>query len=88
MRVLITGGQAGDNPQTLPLLDGISMSRPGGRPRVRPEVVIADKGYSHPSTRAALRRRQGRFVGPKRDDQIARRDAKDSAEDRPPAFGP
>ncbi|WP_157171150.1 hypothetical protein [Nocardia araoensis] len=51
MRVLFTGGQAGDNPQILPLLDGISVARPGpGRPRMRPEVVIADKGYSHPST--------------------------------------
>ncbi|WP_433709481.1 IS5 family transposase [Nocardia sp. CA-084685] len=44
MRVLLIAGQAGDNPQILPLLDGISVARTGpGRPRVRPEVVIADK---------------------------------------------
>lgn len=54
MRFLITAGQAGDNPQLLPLLDGISVDRIGsGRPRCRPERVIADKAYSHPSTRPA-----------------------------------
>lgn len=44
MRVLLTGGQAGDNPHLLPLLDAIAVDRIGpGRPRSRPEVVIADK---------------------------------------------
>ncbi len=86
MRVLLTGGQAGDNPQVLPLLDGISVARTGpGRPRVRPETVIADRAYSHPSTRQALRRRV-RFVSPERDDQIARRAAKGSRGGRPPVF--
>lgn len=89
MRAVITGGQAGDNPQILPLLDGIRVARAGlGRPRMRPEVVIADKGYSHPSTRSALRRRRVRFVSPERDDQIARRAAKGSAGGRPPEFDP
>ncbi|MET9031048.1 IS5 family transposase [Nocardia sp. NPDC004168] len=89
MRVLITGGQAGDNPQILPLLDGSSVARAGlGRPRMRLDVVIADKGYSHPSTRAALRRRRVRFVSPERDDQIARRTARGSAGGRPPTFDP
>jgi transposase len=51
-RFLLTPGQAGDNPQLVPLLDGISAARTGaGRPRCRPETVIADKAYSHPSTR-------------------------------------
>ncbi|WP_433734432.1 IS5 family transposase [Nocardia sp. CA-129566] len=87
MRVLLTGGQAGDNPQILPLLDGISVARTGpGRARVRPETVIADRAYSHPSTRQALRRRRVRFVSPERDDQIARRAAKGSRGGRPPVF--
>lgn len=87
MRFLITPGQAGDNPQLVPLLDGISVARPGaGRPRCRPETVIADKAYSHPSTREAMRDRRIIFVSPERDDQIARRAARGSRGGRPPAF--
>jgi transposase len=87
MRFLLTPGQAGDNPQLLPLLDGISVARIGaGRPRCRPEAVIADKAYSHPSTREAMRRRRITFVSPERDDQLARRAAKGSRGGRPPAF--
>lgn len=51
---------AGDNPQLVPLLDGIRVARTGpGRPRRRPEVVIADKAYSHPSTRRAAHGSRG-----------------------------
>lgn len=85
--VLLTPGQAGDNPQLLALLDQISVRRPGpGRPRSRPEAVLADKAYSHPSTRQALRARRVRFTSPERADQIARRKAQGSAGGRPPAF--
>lgn len=58
MSVVLTAGQAGDNPHLVPLLDQIRVRRAGaGRPRSRPEAVIADKAYSHPTTRQALRRR-------------------------------
>ncbi|UQS23127.1 IS5 family transposase [Amycolatopsis thermalba] len=87
MRVLLTGGHAGDNPQLLPLLDGIAVARIGpGRPRCRPDRVVADKAYSHPSTRQAMRDRRIRFVSPEREDQIARRVARGSRGGRPPAF--
>jgi transposase len=87
MSVILTPGQDGDNPQLIPLLEAISVRRPsGGRPRSRPEVVLADKAYSHPSTRAALRQRGIRFTSPERADQVARRAAKGSAGGRPPAF--
>lgn len=87
MRFLLTPGQAGDNPQLVPLLDGITVARIGpGRPRRRPEAVIADKAYSHPSTRQAMRDRRIRFVSPERDDQIARRVTKGSRGGRPPTF--
>jgi transposase len=87
MRVIMTPGQDGDNPQLLALLDGIRVARPGpGRPRSRPDAVLADKAYSHPSTRAALRKRQIRLVSPERSDQIARRKAAGSRGGRPPAF--
>src|SRR6185295_13576981 len=65
---------AGDNPQLLPLLDQVGVGRDGpGRPRKRPERVLADKAYSHPSTRAALRSRGIAFTSPERIDQIERR---------------
>jgi len=87
MGVILTPGQGGDNPQLLPLLDGISVRRAGpGRPRSRPEAVLADKAYAHPSTRTALRSRRIRFTSPERSDQIARRAARGSAGGRPPAF--
>ena len=42
--------------QLVALLDGIRVEREGpGRPRCRPEAVILDKAYSHPSTREAMR---------------------------------
>ncbi len=87
MACVLTPGQAGDNPQLLPLLDQVSVGRDGrGRPRKRPERVLADKAYSHPSTRAALRARGIAFTSPQRRDQIRRRHAKGSRGGRPPAF--
>jgi transposase len=88
--VILTPGQAGDNPQLLPLLDAITdldLRTPTGR-RVRPEAVLADKAYSHPSTRKALRRRRITTIIPERRDQKARRAAKGSRGGRPPAFDP
>lgn len=87
MAVLLTPGQAGDNPQLLPLLDAIRVKTAGpGRPRKRPDLLIADKGYAHDPTRRALRRRGIRHAIPERCDQVARRGAKGSRGGRPPAF--
>ncbi len=87
MSILLTPGQAGDNPQLLPLLDAIRVNPPGpGRPRNRPDMLIADKGYAHDPTRRELRRRRIRHTIPERTDQIARRAAKRNAGGRPPAF--
>ena len=87
LSLLLTAGQAGDNPQLLPVLDAICVPRRGpGRPRSRPVQVLADKAYSHPSTRAGLRRRGIAFTCPERSDQIARRAARGSAGGRPPDF--
>lgn len=87
MSVIITPGQAGDNPQLLPLLDQVAVGRDGpGRPRTRPDRVLADKAYSHPSTRAALRRRKIAFTSPEKSDQISRRRAKASRGGRPTSF--
>jgi transposase len=84
---MISGGQAHDNPYLLPVLDAICISGPGpGRPRKRPAVLIADRGYAHDSTRAALRHRGIRHVIPERRDQLARRAAKGTRGGRPPWF--
>jgi putative transposase len=48
--------------------------------------LLADKAYSHPSTRTELRSRRIKHTIPERIDQIARRQAKGSAGGRPPAF--
>lgn len=83
--VRLTAGQAGDNPQLLPLLDDYLASEftDAGPVDVR---LVADKAYSHPSTRRELRRRRIKHTIPERRDQIAHRKAKGSAGGRPPAF--
>jgi transposase len=87
LSVLVSGGQAGDNPYLLPVLDAIAVRRAGpGRPRKRPALLLADKGYAHDSTRMALRRRGIRHVIPERRDQQDRRAAKGSRGGRPPDF--
>jgi transposase len=87
MSVVLTPGQAGDNPQLLPLLDAIRVPRVGrGRPRKRPEHLIADRAYSHPSTRRALRRRGIAHTLPEKCDQKAHRLERGSAGGRPPKF--
>src|SRR5918993_3886627 len=89
LSVLLSPGQAGDNPQLLPLLDSVRVPRRGpGRPRRRPEHLIADRAYSHPSTRAALRGRGIAHTIPERVDQIDLRRRRSSAGGRPPAFNP
>lgn len=83
----LTAGQAGDNPALPSLLEEISVRRPGrGRPRCRPDHLIADKAYSHPSTRRLLRRRGIRHTIPEREDQVARRRLRGPRGGRPPAF--
>ena len=87
LAVRLTPGQAGDNPQLLPVLDDIAVPT-GARPRSRPATLIADKAYSHPSTRKSLRKRHIRTVIPERSDQKARRAARGSRGGRPPSFDP
>ncbi len=48
-------------------LDTISVSRPRGRPRQRPEKLVADRGYDSSAFRGVLRRRGiGMCIPPKR----------------------
>jgi transposase len=87
LSVVLTAGQAGDNPQLPAVIDAIRVPTPG-RPRSRPRTVIADKAYSHPSTRSLLRARGIQAVIPQRSEQIAHRQSKGRAGGRPPCFDP
>ena len=87
LSIRLTPGQAGDNPELLPVLADIAVPT-GRRPRSRPATLIADKAYSHPSTRQALRRKAIRAVIPQRSDQIAHRQSRGSRGGRPPGFDP
>jgi hypothetical protein len=57
-----------------------------GRPRKRPDRVLADKAYSSPSTRRALRKRGIAFTSPEKKDHAANRLRRGSAGGRPPVF--
>jgi transposase len=87
LSIVITAGQRGDSPQFQAVLDSIRVPRLGlGRPRTRPDRVLADKAYSSKANRAYLRRRGIRATIPIKDDQAANRRTKGSAGGRPPAF--
>lgn len=58
LSVVLTAGHRGDSPQFTAVLDGIRVPRPGGgRPRTRPDRVLADKAYTSKANRRYLRRR-------------------------------
>lgn len=86
--IRLTAGQAGDNPQLVGLLDDYAAAYTHHGPPGRDVRLLADKAYSHPSTRTELRCRRMKHTIPERSDQIARRKAKGSAGGRPPAFDP
>jgi putative transposase len=75
--VILTPGQAGDNPQLVPLLKAHGTG--GFR-------LLGDKAYSHPSTRKRLRALKIPHTIPERSDQIQRRKDKGSLGGRPPSF--
>lgn len=68
----VTGGQASELPQVVPLLDAVRVCRRRGAPRRRPRVLIGDKGYSYRPTRTAAWRRGIRPMLPRRKDQTRR----------------
>jgi transposase len=70
------------------VLDAIRVARPegsAGRPRKRPERLIADRGYSFPRCRRLLRQRGIPHTIPERRDQRERRAG---GPGRPPGFDP
>ncbi len=74
LALLATPGQRHESTHLEALLDAITVPRAGpGRPRKRPALLLADKGFSFPPCRAALRRRRIPHIIPERADQRARR---------------
>jgi transposase len=88
LATVLTPGQAADSPQFIPVLGRIRVPRRSGpgRPRTRPDRVLADKAYSARANRAHLRRRGIPATIPVKADQQAHRQRKGSAGGRPPAF--
>lgn len=89
LSVVLTAGQRADSPQFIPVLTGIRVPRSGGgRPRTRPDRVLADKAYTSKANREHLRRRGIKATIPVKSDQAANRRRKGSKGGRPPSFDP
>ena len=87
LSLVLTGGQRGDSPQFTTVLERIRVPRPGaGRPRTRPDRVLADKAYTSKANRRYLRRRGIAATIPSKADQDANRRKLGSKGGRPPAF--
>ncbi|MCQ9180971.1 IS5 family transposase [Streptomyces sp. IBSBF 2953] len=82
----LTAGQAGDAPAFTQVMARLRVPRRRGRPRTRPDVVLADKAYSSRAVREHLRKRGTRAVIPVPADQQAHRQRRGSHGGRPPAF--
>jgi transposase len=83
-----TPGQAADTIALLGLVDAVRVPRPGGvgRPRVRPDYLVADKAYSSRANRAGLRARRIPHTIPERADQRAHRRRRGRRGGRPVGF--
>ncbi|MGC9502069.1 IS5 family transposase, partial [Streptomyces sp. WG7] len=87
LAVLLTPGQRHDSICARPLLERIRVPRDGpGRPRSRPDQVIADKAYSSRGFRAYLRKRGITCAIPEKSDQRRHRHSRGRLGGRPPAF--
>ena len=74
MALVVTAGQCHEQTAFRPLLErGAVKRRARGRPRVRPEWVVADKGYAGRPIRSYCRRRGIRTVIPRKADERVQR---------------
>ncbi|WP_423247742.1 IS5 family transposase [Streptomyces achmelvichensis] len=83
---VLTAGQAGDAPAFIEVMGRLRVPRRRGRPRTRPDVVLADKAYSSRAIRDHLSKRGIRAVIPVPADQRGHRLRRGSLGGRPPAF--
>ena len=84
---MVTGGHRNDGALLEAVLADIRVPRlAGGRPRTRPDMVLADKAYSAGVYRRALHARGIKVVIPEKSDQIAARKRRGSRGGRPPGL--
>ncbi len=82
--ILVGPGQAHDGPMLPHVLGAIAVPRVGpGRPRTRPDAVLADKAYSSRASRRLLRSRGIVAVIPEPRDQQAHRKRRGQRGGRP-----
>ena len=87
LSIVVTAGNVNDCTQFTQVMAGVRFERPGpGRPRTRPDRVLADKGYSSRAIRTYLRKRHIPATIPERRDQRANRTRRGTAGGRPPTF--
>lgn len=87
LALVLTPGHYGDGPQLERVLDQVSVPRTGvGRPRTRPDHVLADKAYTSRKNRRYLRRRGIAHTIPERLDQQRHRRNRGSRGGRPTGF--
>nr|WP_226931058.1 MULTISPECIES: IS5 family transposase [Parafrankia] len=85
--LLITAGQVADSTRFTAVVDRVRMLRSGpGRPRTRPDRVLADKAYSSRANRAYLRGRGITATIPEKSDQKANRLRRGRRGGRPVSF--
>ncbi|MFI0165083.1 IS5 family transposase [Streptomyces sp. NPDC017095] len=85
--LVLTPGHYGDGPQLERVLEQVSVPRTGvGRPRTRPDRVLADKAYTSRRNRRYLRRRGIPHTIPERLDQQRHRKNRGSRGGRPTGF--
>ncbi|MGW5450190.1 IS5 family transposase [Streptomyces asiaticus] len=87
LALILTPGHYGDGPQFERVLTQVSVPRTGaGRPRTRPDHVLADKAYTSRRNRRYLRRRGISHTIPERRDQRRHRYNRGSRGGRPTGF--
>jgi transposase len=87
LAIILTGGQRHDGAVFTEVINDIRVPRIGpGRPRTRPDAVIADKAYSNGIIRDYLTRRGIKTVIPQKSNEKTSRKNKGSAGGRPPAL--
>jgi transposase len=84
---VLTGGNAADTSLFQTVLETVEVHDGGpGRPRSRPERVLADKAYTAKANRDYLTARRVKITIPERQDQKNSRARRGSAGGRPRAF--
>jgi transposase len=87
LAVCVTAGQVHDITGFVAVLAGIRVPRAGvGRPRTRPDRIVADKAYSSRANRGLLRRRKIAHAIPERGDQLTNRACRGRRGGRPCGF--